>query len=1273
MRFVVVTLDHHRAGAFERARAALRREIPSLDLRLHAASDWATDPDAAVRCAADVAQADIVVAAQIFMDDQAALLAPALAARRDAADAVVCVMSAPEVMRTTRLGRFSMGGGASDSEPSPWSPAALFKKLRERGKQSTGEAQMKQLRRIPKLLRFIPGTAQDVRAYYLVLQYWLAGSEQNLANLIRFLVSRYAAGPRESLRKKVKPAPPAEYPETGVYHPDLAGSRMAEDAAALAKVGPKDARGTVGVLLMRSYLLSGDTAHYDAVIRALESRGMRTIPAFASGLDVRPAAERFFQSADGRARIDALVSLTGFSLVGGPAYNDAPAARELLGGLDVPYVAVQALEFQSVDDWRADARGLNPLQATLMVAIPELDGATGPMVFAGRGGDGGASGPVPERVDRLAARVEKLVALRKSAKAERKIGIVLFNFPPNAGSVGTAAFLGVFESLHRVLAALKADGYTVDAPATVDELRARILEGNAERFGAQANVAARIPADEHVRKERYLKEIERAWGPAPGRQQSDGASIHVLGERFGNVFVGVQPAFGYEGDPMRLLFERGFAPTHAFSAFYRWLRDDFGAHAYLHFGTHGALEFMPGKQVGLSDECWPDRLIGDVPNIYLYASNNPSEGSLAKRRAAATLVSYLTPPVTHAGLYRGLLELKSSLDRWRSLTPESSDDERASLADLIRTQATAVDLASEDEAWEDDANPRIDQLRERVLEVEYALIPHGLHIVGEPMPEDARIDTLLAMAEAFELDPANAPTTTLDPHQTSPDARISTRESAKADFVPLLPRLQSPEEGDLRSAIEVLVRTASVDRAVDHAASIGLDANEIRPLLDHLSSADRLLAEDHELPAILRALDGRFTQPAPGGDLLRNPAVLPTGRNLYGFDPFRVPSAFALRDGRQQAERLLARHVADTGALPQTVAMVLWGTDNLKSEGGPVAQALALLGAEPRFDAYGRLCGAQLVPLESLGRPRIDVVLTLSGIFRDLLPLQTKLLAEAALLAAQADEPEAMNFVRRHALAHAAALGCTLETAALRVFSNAEGAYGANVNQLVESGRWNDEDELAEAFVRRKGFAYGAGGHSVPAPDLLRRTLASADLAYQNLESVELGVVDVDQYFDGLGGMTRAAVRERGSAVPAYIGDQTRGKGTVRTLSEQVSLEARTRVLNPKWYEGMLRFGHEGVRQIDARVTSALGWSATTGAVEGWVYTEVTRTYVLDREMRDRMARLNPAASARMAGRLLEANDRGYWTPDDATLEALRRAADELEDRLEGIYPEAAA
>ncbi len=869
LRFVLVTMDPHLQGAAERARSTLRQQLPGLQFTMHAASEWASDAKALQRCKDDIAQGDIVVVTMLFMEEHFKPILDDLAARRDHCDAMVCAMSAGEVAKLTRMGKFDMAKPASGV-------LALLKKLRgksgaEQAKDgkapsaSSGERQMKMLRRLPQLLKFIPGTAQDVRAYFLTLQYWLGGSQDNVVNMVRFLVDRYAGGAgdgaRAALRGKTSADGPVEYPEVGVYHPRLPG-RLSDDLSALPQLVPADrARGRVGLLLLRSYLLAGNARHYDGVIAALEVQGLQVVPAFASGLDSRPAIERFFM-ADGRATVDAVLSLTGFSLVGGPAYNDSRAAEEILARLDVPYLAAHSVEFQSLPEWGGSARGLLPVETTIMVAIPELDGATGPGVYGGRGGAAGSTchgcekachfehadtdmQTCSERTAMLAARVAKLVALRRTARSERRVALVVFNFPPNAGNLGTAAYLSVFESAFETLKGLQREGYTVELPASADALRVRLLQGNRERFGADANVLAQIPAADHVKRERWLKEIEAAWGPAPGRQLSDGRSIFVLGVELGNVVLTVQPGMGYEGDPMRLLFERGFAPTHAFSAFYRWLREDFKADAVLHFGTHGSLEFMPGKQSGMTGSCWPDRLIRDLPNCYLYASNNPSEGAIAKRRAAATLVSYLTPPVAEAGLYRGLLDLKSSLQSWRGRDPGA---EQQALATLIQSQAAALDLATAEPAWTlAEAEAHVQRLTDQMLELEYTLIPHGLHVVGKPPGPAERASLLWAIVEADN--PA----------------------------------------GLSRDCVEAITRGRTPEQAL---ADAGRPANaDALAALADLARHDRLMAEDHEIPGIVRALDGRFVPPAPGGDVMRNPEVLPTGRNLHGFDPFRIPSA----------------------------------------------------------------------------------------------------------------------------------------------------------------------------------------------------------------------------------------------------------------------------------------------------------------------------------------------------------------------------------------------
>lgn len=1231
VRVVLLTLDNHVSAALDSAFLRLKRLVPGLQLAVHAAADWEARPDRLAACRDDIAEGDIIIATMMFMEPHIAAVIDALEARRNDCDAMICCMSASEVMKLTRMGRFSMDGEQGGA-------MALLKRLR--GKSTTGgkprnvgAQQLSVLRRLPRILRFIPGTAQDLRVYFLTLQYWLAGSEENLARMIQLLVRRYASGPRASLRQLPEPGAPIDYPEVGIYHPGIDSGISAElDALPNPRAPASKTRGTVGLLLMRSYALAGNSRHYDAVIKSLEDRGLRVIPAFASGLDARPAVQRFFMEGD-RPIVDAVVSLTGFSLVGGPAYNDTDAAQALLKSLDVPYLAVQALEFQSLETWSESSFGLMPIEATMMVSIPELDGATGPLVFGGRSDQvtdtPNAMRAHEERIDMLANRVSKLVHLRRQKKSARKVAVVLFNFPPNSGSTGTAAHLSVFESLYNTLKALAEDGYSVDLPDSVASLRDAILLGNAQQRGTDANVCASIDVDDHVRHEPWLAEIESQWGPAPGKQLTDGRSIHVLGAEFGNVLVTVQPPMGYEGDPMRLLFEGGHAPTHAFAAFYRYLRETWQADAVLHFGTHGALEFMPGKQVGLSAECWPDRLIGSLPNFYLYASNNPSEGLIAKRRSAATLISYLTPPVASAELYQGLKSLGDSIDRWRQREEQQDGESLAELISLIKEQAAACELADQD--WQAGPEQAIECLRHQLREIEETLIPYGLHVVGEVLPRPDRLSLLQSIATA-------------QGHGQLSDGFLNAL-------------LDGAAPADLASAPEVS----------------DLPAEDRAGLLEVLVNGAAALGQDSELPALLKALDGRFIPPVGGGDLLRSPDMLPTGRNLHGFDPFRLPSQFAIKEGQRQASQLLDRHRQDGQQSPTSVALVLWGTDNLKSEGIAIGQALALMGARPRLDGYGRVCGAELIDLEELGRPRIDVVMTLSGIFRDLLPLQTRLLAEAAYLAAMADEPVEQNAVRAHALAYQAEHDCDLETAALRVFSNAEGTYGSNVNMLIDSGAWQDEDELADTFTARKGHAYGRSGAVSQNTELLSEMLSRVDLAYQNLDSVELGVTTVDHYFDTLGGISRAIRRSGADAVPVYIADHTTGNEKIRTLAEQVALETRTRVLNPKWYESMLDHGYEGVRAIETHVTNTMGWSATTGQVAPWVYQQLSETFILDEEMRRRLALLNPKAASRVANRLLEAHERQYWDPDEASLSALREAGEDLEDWMEGISPEAVA
>ncbi|MEM1435113.1 MAG: magnesium chelatase subunit H [Pseudomonadota bacterium] len=1226
-----VTLDSHLASTVARAQARLRRKVPGLVVSLHAAARWDREPQTLQAARDAIASADIVIVCMLFMDDHIDAVRDALQARREHCRAMVCLLSAPEVCRWTRMGTLDMS-------KSQGSGMAWLKKLR--GSDSSngdtpakpsgdGAKQMAVLRRLPQLLRFIPGTAQDLRIYFLSMQYWLLGSEMNVTALVQQLLARYGADalPERSRLKKV-PAP-IQYPDTGLYHPALKEriSTRLSDLPAPKRPRGTPLIGTVGLIVMRSYVLAGNTAHYDGVIAALEQRGLRVIPVFASGLDARPAVETFLRDPrkGKRARVDAILSLTGFSLVGGPAYNDADAAQTLLSELGVPYLSATALEFQSLAQWRESEQGLLPLESMMMVAIPELDGATGTAVFGGRESDADSdlACDLPQ-AQALADRVCRMVKLRRTPRAQRKVAVVLYDFPPNSGGTGTAAYLSVFQSLYNLIKAMAQAGYAVDVPQDCDALRQQILEGNSTQFGTAANVCAQLSTDSYVADHPHLAEIEAAWGPAPGKHLSDGRSLLIQGAHFGDLFVGVQPAFGYEGDPMKLMFQQGLAPTHAFYAFYRYLREALAADAVLHFGTHGALEFMPGKQVGMSQACWPSRLLGDLPHVYLYAANNPSEASIAKRRANATTVSYLTPTLARSGLYRAFADLRGLIEHYRtgSAGGKVSQSTLAGTLDDLRTQAAELELLSADDpAWR---NPEaaVLQVREALLEMEQTLVPQGLHVLGEVPSEQEIADLIVAVA-------AGAP-------------------------VPLpAPIVQAAINSDGALSQDTL--------------GLAVLAPEQQQQAHELARMAGCLREDSEIPALLRALDGDYIRPVAGGDLLRNPAMLPTGRNLHGFDPTRMPSAVAVREGAQQAEDLLLACQAQSGITPRRLAMVLWGTDNLKNEGVGIGEALALMGAKPRFDAYGRLSGADLIPLSVLGRPRVDVLVSISGIFRDLLPKQIALLADAARKCALADESDAVNPIRELARRCAAKLDISLEEAALRVFGNADSAYGANVNQLVENGLWQSEDELGAMFMQRRSFAYSGQHEPSLHSELLELILAEVDVTFQNLDSLELGITSLDHYVDSLGGVSRAVENASGSAVPTLVGDYTQGSGKVRTLTDQVALESRTRMLNPRWYETMLEHGYEGVHQIESHFTNFVGWSATTGQVDPWIYRELSRTYILDPVMRERLASLNPLASVKMVQRMLEAHERDYWSADPETLSALQDAEDALEDRYEGV------
>jgi magnesium chelatase subunit H len=666
----------------------------------------------------DLAGSEVVFVIHVTDGENAARLLPLLRSFEARHRAVVVINCMPELMRRTRMGKLRFGGAREDDEERAKAGeegsivagekgsgegrarrlvksvgAWMGEQARGRRGGSRHTQYLKLVERVPALLRFVPGAGRlrDVKNYLYLFCYFLQPTPANVSSMLLYALKNYAGDEHLS---KVEVPPPETVPAVGIYHPDAPSifetfetyRRWHERRARRARLPPLVPSNTVGLLLMRTNVVSGTRKHYDGLIRAVEREGLAALPVISTFMDNRDACSRFFVE-DGRARVSQIVSLTGFSFVGGPAMNDSEAAVGFLKELNVPLRSAVSLDVQTVESWRESWTGLNPVQAGMQVAIPEIDGATEPFVFGGMTAEGSEPVAVEERCHRVARRLRRWNHLQNAERSLVKLALVLFCFPPNKGNIGTAADLDVFPSLQEILCRLRAEGYAVEVPSDAEALREMLLGGNSERFGAVANVAYRMTVEEYLSLCPYAAEIEKEWGAAPGSLGTFGRELLIQGVRLGNVFVAVQPTFGYEGDPLRLLMSRGGAPHHGFAALYTYLEKIFRADAVIHTGTHGALEFMPGKQVGLSGECWPDRLIGELPHVYIYSVNNPSEGSIARRRSYAGLVSYLTPPIEDAGVYRELASLKEVLLAYRQ---SADEQEREQLYAVIEEKARSL-------------------------------------------------------------------------------------------------------------------------------------------------------------------------------------------------------------------------------------------------------------------------------------------------------------------------------------------------------------------------------------------------------------------------------------------------------------------------------------------------------------------------------------------------------------------------------------------------------
>ena len=1256
----------------------------------------------------DVAAANVFIASLIFIEDLADKLVAAVQPVRDRLDVAVCFPSMPQVMRLNKLGSFSMAQlGQSKSVI-----GEFMKKRRQKQGSGFEDAMLKLLRTLPKVLKYLPvEKAQDARNFMLSFQYWLGGSPDNLENFLLMLVDRYVipdqAVPGAPQIDSLDYEEPVTYPDMGIWHP-LAPTMFEDikeylnwyDRRRDIHSDLKDPLGpTVGLVLQRTHLVTGDDAHYVAMVQELEYLGARVIPVFAGGLDFsKPVEAYFFDPIDsGRALVDSVVSLTGFALVGGPARQDHPKAIETLKKLNRPYMVALPLVFQTTEEWEDSDLGLHPIQVALQMAIPELDGAIEPIVLSGRDGLTGRAISLQDRIESIAQRALKWANLRRKPKLDKKLAITIFSFPPDKGNVGTAAYLDVFGSIHRVMQAMQQNGYDVqDLPDTPEALMQEVIhDAQAQYQSPELNVAYRMPVREYQALTPYADRLEENWGPPPGHLNTDGENLLVYGKAFGNVFIGVQPTFGYEGDPMRLLFSRSASPHHGFAAYYTFLNKLWGADAVLHFGTHGSLEFMPGKQMGMSASCYPDSLIGTIPNLYYYAANNPSEATIAKRRGYAETISYLTPPAENAGLYKGLKELSELIgsyqgnkDSGRAVQIVNAIVETARLCNLDRDVALPEGDGAELSA--DQRDTLVGQVYIKLMEIESRLLPCGLHVVGKPPSAEEAIATLVniasldreeegikglprLIAESIGRDLEEIYTNSDRGHLADVQQLYDLNQAVRAAVTALVQE-QIDAEGRVSRVSRLnflnIGRQEPWVKALREAGYGNVNGEALKPLMEYLEFCLEQVCADNELGGLLQALEGEYIIPGPGGDPIRNPEVLPTGKNIHALDPQSIPTTAAVQSAKIVVDRLLERQRQENGgAYPETIATVLWGTDNIKTYGESLAQMLWFVGVKPLPDSLGRVNKLELVPLEELGRPRIDIVVNCSGVFRDLFINQMALLDRAVKMAAEADEPLEQNFVRKHALAQAAEMGIDLRQAATRIFSNASGSYAANINLAVENSTWENEAELQEMYLRRKSFAFNSDNPGVMdnSRGLFEAALKTAEATFQNLDSSEISLTDVSHYFDSDPTKVVASLRGDGKTPAAYIADTTTANAQVRTLSETVRLDARTKMLNPKWYEGMLSHGYEGVRELSKRLVNTMGWSATAGAVDNWVYEDVNTTFIQDEAMCRRLMDLNPNSFRRMVSTLLEVNGRGYWETSDENLERLQELYQEVEDRIEGV------
>lgn len=1199
---LIAGFESFNADLYRQAATMAQARCPELDIRVFSDRDVATQPQVV---ATALQGADVFFGSLLFDYDQVLWLRQ----RVEAIPLRLVFESALELMSLTKIGQFAIGDRPKGMPKPVQFILSKFSNSREEDKLA---GYISFLKTGPKLLKFVPvQKVQDLRNWLIIYGYWNAGGSENVAALCWTLAEKY-------LGLKIGDIPdPIETPNMGLLHPDYAGyfTSPRDYLDWYHQTIGRD-RPTIGLLLYRKHVITHQS-YIPQLIRAFEQAGLIPLPIFINGVEGHVAVRDWMtteyeqrQRSQGiketlslsldAVKVDAIVSTIGFPLVGGPAGSmeagrQVDVAKRILMAKNVPYLVAAPLLIQDIHSWTR--QGIGGLQSVVLYALPELDGAIDTIPLGGLVGEDIYL--VPDRVKRLTERLKAWIQLHQTPPRDRKIAIILYGFPPGYGSTGTAALLNVPQSLLKLLQALKTEGYTVgDLPEDGEELLRWVKQAD------ESLDATRVHAHS---LERWLGALRTTWIEKNWKSLTDGG-IKTIGEelclggvQLGNVWLGVQPPLGIDGDPMRLMFERDLTPHPQYAAFYQWLQHDWQAQAVIHFGMHGTVEWLPGSPLGNTGYSWSDILLGNLPNLYIYAANNPSESMLAKRRGYGVLISHNVPPYGRAGLYKELISLRELIAEYRE-DPGHNYVLKEAICKQILDAGIDADCPFE-EARKLGIAFSLETVKlfspevfDRYLWVVYdylqvlenRLFSSGLHTLGE-IPSQAELDSYL-------------------------EAYFGEAES-------------TPEERD-----------------------------RITQLLNQTSD---------ELTNLLRGLNGEYIPPAPGGDLLRDGAgVLPTGRNIHALDPYRMPSPAAYERGRAIAQSILTQHLQDQGTYPETVAVMLWGLDAIKTKGESIGILLELVGAAPVKEGTGRIVRYELQPLEQVGHPRIDVLGNLSGIFRDSFVNVIELLDDLFQRAAAAEEPEEQNFIRKHSLALQAQ---GVENAAARLFSNPAGDFGSLVNDQVVASNWESGAELGQTWAGRNVFSYGRQDKGQARPDVMKTLLQSCDRIVQEIDSVEYGLTDIQEYYANTGGLKKAAEMQRGKRTATSFVESFSRDATPRKLEELLRMEYRTKLLNPKWATAMANQGSGGAYEISQRMTALIGWAGTTDFQDDWVYDQAAETYALDPEMAEKLRQANPEAFRNIVGRMLEAHGRGFWQADPEMLDKLRRLYDVADETLEGV------